>query len=143
MNDGTALRPQWAAPQPVLSEGKPIRLTRDEILGGQHEHDMGYPYPAFVDWDGDGLPDLVVPNETNRIFWYRNIGTRQAPEFGPRQQIVCEGYPDSPEARIASAKRAKEDLATQHATGIAIRPNRINRSAGAPVRRSRISPAMD
>ena len=60
---------------------------------------MGYPYPAYVDWDGDGLPDLIFPNETNRIFWYRNIGTRDQPEFGPRQQLIVDGYPDDEEKR--------------------------------------------
>ena len=46
-------------------------------------------------WDGDGLPDLVLPTETNRIFWYGNIGTRSAPKFGPRHQILCDGFSDS------------------------------------------------
>ena len=117
INEGTAQRPRWAAVQPVLSEGRPIRLTRNEILGGENHHDMGYPYPAFVDWDGDGLPDLMMPNETNRIFWYRNVGTREQPRFGPRQQVLCGDADDSPEAGLASNVLAKEDPAHEHASG--------------------------
>jgi len=81
--------------------------VRNELLGPPHNwHDMGYPYPQFIDWDSDGLRDLVCPNETNRIFWYRNTGSTTAPEFGARQQIICDGYPDSPELRKLSATRA-------------------------------------
>jgi hypothetical protein len=117
INEGTVQQPRWAPPQPVLSEGRPLRLTRDDILGGEHDHDMGYLYPAFVDWDGDGLPDLMLPNETNRIFWYRNVGTRAQPRFGPRQQVLCGGADDSAEARTASATKAREELAHKHASG--------------------------
>ena len=67
---------------------------------------MGYPLPAFVDWDGDGLPDLMCPNETNRIYWYRNVGTRIKPRFGKRQQLLVDGNPDSPAGHARSAKRA-------------------------------------
>jgi hypothetical protein len=94
INNGTSRKPAFSEPQFILSEGKPIRILRDEVLGGKHWHNMGYPYPAYVDWDGDGLPDLMLPNETNRIFWYRNIGTRKGPRFGPRLQLICDGYPD-------------------------------------------------
>jgi hypothetical protein len=69
---------------------------------------MGYPYPVYADWDGDGLPDLMLPNETNRIFWYKNIGTRSNPRFGARRQLLCDGYPDSPELRAESARRAAD-----------------------------------
>ncbi len=109
INEGTSAQPAFAEPEPVLADGKPIRILRDEVLGSKHWHNMGYPYPAFVDWDGDGLADLILPNETNRIFWYKNIGTREAPRFGPRRQIICEGLPDSPAKRAESARLAADE----------------------------------
>lgn len=109
INEGTQERPAFAEPKLILADGKPIRFVRDEILGPpKSSHNMGYPYPVYVDWDGDGLPDLVCPNETNRIFWYRNIGSRKEPKFHKRLQVLCDGYPDSPELRTLSAKRAAD-----------------------------------
>ncbi len=109
INRGTNARPAYETPELILSEGAPIRILRDELLFSQHWHNLGYPYPVFVDWDGDGLNDLLMPNETNRILWYRNIGTTDRPEFGPRQFIEVDGYPDSPERRAASGRLATAD----------------------------------
>ena len=104
INDGTNERPALREPQFILSEGKPIRLLRDEILGPPHcWHNMGYPFPTYVDWDDDELPDLMLPNETNRIFWYKNIGTRKKPVFGKRRQVIVDGYPDSSAIRTATS----------------------------------------
>ncbi len=109
INEGTRTRPAFREPRQILSEGTPIRLLRNSLLGEPHSwHDMGYPYPDYVDWDGDGKPDVVLPNETNRIYWYRNEGTRDEPMFGQRRQILCDGFPDSPELRALSAKRAAD-----------------------------------
>ncbi len=109
INDGTRGEAAFREPLRILSEGKPIRFVRNEILGAPYNwHDMGYPYPHFVDWDSDGLKDLVCPNETNRIYWYRNVGSEQVPKFGPRQQVVCDDFPDSPELRRLSATRAND-----------------------------------
>ena len=109
INRGTQQRPAFGEATRILAEGKPIRFVRNEILGEPYNwHDMGYPYPDFVDWDGDGRRDLVCPNETNRIFWYRNIGSANEPEFGPRRQILCDHYPDSADLRKLSATRAAD-----------------------------------
>jgi len=109
LNHGTRTRPKFSEPQRILADGKPIRLLRNEMLGPPNNwHNMGYSYPDFVDWDGDGRRDLMLPNETNRLYWYPNIGTKKEPLFGPRQQILCDGYPDSPEMRARSQRRAND-----------------------------------
>jgi len=108
INTGTRARPVYDEPRTIQSAGKPIRFVRNEILGPPDSgHNMGYPYPVFSDWDGDGLRDLFCPNETNRLFWFRNTGSKSAPRFGPQRQVICDDFPDSPELRTLSATRAK------------------------------------
>jgi hypothetical protein len=102
-NEGTRHLPRFGAAARVESEGEQIRIWRTGIFGGNHWHgSAGYTTPVYADWDGDGLPDLVVGSEVNRLFWFRNEGTRQAPIFGPRQQIEVDGYEDSPAKRQRS-----------------------------------------
>lgn len=109
INRGTRSEPRYAEPERILAAGKPIRLLRNNLLGPPNNwHNMGYPYPDFVDWDGDGLRDLVMPNETNRIYWYRNQGTLRQPQFAAREQIIVDGYPDSDKLRQLSQTRASD-----------------------------------
>jgi hypothetical protein len=53
--------------------------------------------PVLADWDGDGLPDLILglrePNNKGGwrslgVYWCRNVGTKQAAKFGPPQLLV-------------------------------------------------------
>lgn len=116
INQGDPKRPSFAEPRKIMAAGKPIRFVRNRILGQPFSsHDMGYPYPTLVDWDADKLPDLVFANETNRIFWHKNVGTRQEPKFGLRRQLICDGYPDSSRQRQLSAERA---IAPNSADGV-------------------------
>jgi hypothetical protein len=114
LNEGSNERPVWSKPEYIYAEGAPIRLLRDEMLHSRHWHNMGYPYPVYVDWDGDGLPDLLLPNETNRIVWYKNIGTRQQPAFGARQFLAVDGFADSPATRAASGRDGEDPNLPNH-----------------------------
>lgn len=42
--------------------------------------------PLVIDWDGDGVQDLVCGAEWNRAVWYKNIGTNAAP------RLVYKGF---------------------------------------------------
>jgi len=54
--------------------------------------------PVLADWDGDGLPDLILGlGEKTRagwrsrgVYWCRNVGTKQAAKFGPPQLLVAD-----------------------------------------------------
>jgi len=37
--------------------------------------------PVVIDWDGDGLQDLVCGAEWNRAVWYKNVGTNAEPKL--------------------------------------------------------------
>jgi FG-GAP-like repeat len=54
--------------------------------------------PVLADWDGDGLPDLLLgvskwsTDSSGRlgVYWCRNVGTKRAPKFGPPQLLVAD-----------------------------------------------------
>ena len=53
--------------------------------------------PVLADWDGDGLPDLILGlGERTRgwhsrgVYWCRNVGTKREPKFGPSQLLVAD-----------------------------------------------------
>jgi len=107
INRGTTARPAYDEARRILANDAPIRILRNQVLGKPHHgHNMGYPYPIYSDWNLDGRRDLIVPNETNRIFWYRNTGTAARPTFGGRRQLEVDGFADSLEKRAASAQLA-------------------------------------
>ena len=48
----------------------------------------------------------MLPNETNRIVWYKNVGTLREPEFGPMRFLEVDGYADPPKRRAESGRLA-------------------------------------
>ncbi len=45
------------------------------------ERPFGQAKPAYVDWDNDGDLDLLVGNNSNRVAYFENTGTRKRPVF--------------------------------------------------------------
>jgi hypothetical protein len=48
---------------------------------------------AAVDWDGDGLTDLIVGNIWGKVFLLRNEGTKRVPKFAEAVPLVADGKP--------------------------------------------------
>jgi len=48
VNQGTRERAAYAEPQPIISEGKPIRILMSDVYPGceEYRHNMGYPSPS-------------------------------------------------------------------------------------------------
>jgi hypothetical protein len=67
-NEGTRQKAAYGTPEPLMADGKPIRV------GG----DAG---PTVADWDGDGLPDLLVGGGDSTVRIYRS--TKRGPDGRP------------------------------------------------------------
>ena len=70
--------PRWAAPVDLAADGKVIREQAgpNGSIQGPAERKWGYTNPSVADWDGDGLPDLIINGIWGRVLWYRNVWAR-------------------------------------------------------------------
>jgi hypothetical protein len=84
--------PKWAAPRKLRADGKVIRIMAgpNGSIQGPIEAKWGYTVPSVADWDGDGLPDIVVNSIWGRIEWFRNTGTRKEPTLAAAQPVEVE-----------------------------------------------------
>jgi len=81
LNEGSVTETKFASTnQPVKVGGKPI-----EFKGG-----IGA--PRVVDWDGDGLFDIVVGTIYGEVVLFRNAGSKGAPTF-PEMTTLVELLP--------------------------------------------------
>ena len=81
--------PRLSAPIRILADGKPIEAI------------TGHAAPFVVDYDGDGVRDLVVGMFGNdskgpqggaaRI--YKNVGSNKEPRFGAFTTLLADGKP--------------------------------------------------
>jgi hypothetical protein len=68
--------------------GKPIRLKANGKEIAVPHGDAG---PCVADWDGDGLPDLIVGCGDGSVMFYRNIGTARAPKLAEGVVLIPPG----------------------------------------------------
>lgn len=86
---GDGPTPTWAAPARLSAGGEEIRHQAgyNGSVQGPAEAKWGYTSPTAADWNGDGLPDILVNDIWGKVVWYQNVGTRTAPELAPAQPI--------------------------------------------------------
>ena len=92
--------PKWAAPQYLEADGQVIRIMAgpNGSIQGPAEAKWGYTTLSVADWDGDGLPDLVVNSIWGKVVWFRNVGTRTPAEAcrGAADRSPVAGPPPKP-----------------------------------------------
>jgi hypothetical protein len=49
--------------------------------------------PAPVDWDGDGLWDMITNSMSGRVYWLRNAGSRDRPRFDSLRPVETHAGP--------------------------------------------------
>jgi hypothetical protein len=92
-NEGTPQMPAFGKPEPVLVDGKPIKVRDGDAA------------PVVADWDADGRADLLVGTEAGSVLWFRNVGTGKSPVFeGPKTLV-----PESPLGWGSDAQRKPGD----------------------------------
>ena len=75
-----------------------IQAGPNGSIQGPEEARYGYTNTEVCDWDGDGLPDLLLSDVWGRNRWYRNIGTKESAMLSsPRNiEVAWEGPPPKP-----------------------------------------------
>lgn len=91
-NHGSSREPAFAPGIELSAGGVPIHIQPGYYgVQGPFETRWGYTCPAVADWNGDGLPDLLLSDATARYRVYLNIGTRTRPVLAAERLLKLDG----------------------------------------------------
>ncbi len=92
-NIGTDESPAFLPATRVRAGGREIQVQAgySGSLQGLQESRWGYLSPNAIDWNGDGLPDLVTGDITGAYHIYLNRGSKEAPALEPAHPLYCDG----------------------------------------------------
>jgi len=110
--------PKWNKPQRLRAGGKVFRVMAGSngSIQGTAEAKWGYTTLSVVDWDADGLPDIVYNSILGRVEWLKNVGTRAEPKLDSAMPIEVEWNGVQPELGWGWLKPTGKSLLTQWRT---------------------------
>ena len=82
---------------PVFRDPVPLLQENAELYAGT------LPSPSVVDWDGDGVGDIVVGNSEGFILFFKNVGTDATPRFLPGERLRAAGRDIHHQARYSGS----------------------------------------
>jgi hypothetical protein len=111
-------RPKWAAPKLLEAGGKVIRPMAggNGSIQGPCEAKWGYTTQTVADWDGDGLPDLLMNSILGKVTWFKNVGTRAEPKLAKGKPVEVEWEGEQPRLAYGWMKPEGKGLLTQWRT---------------------------
>lgn len=92
-NMGTNQQPVYGDPEALKADGKIIHIQPGyrEDIQGPGEARWGYTSPNVVDWDGDGLLDIITGDSRGKFMVYLNIGTKTNPKLDREHTLYLDG----------------------------------------------------
>ncbi|MCC6683407.1 MAG: VCBS repeat-containing protein [Phycisphaeraceae bacterium] len=91
-NTGSTEAPAFNDSLELTTVDRPIHILPGYgDIQGPLEARWGYTCPTVADWNGDGLPDILISGATARHEVFLNIGTRTAPNLAPARTLYCRG----------------------------------------------------
>lgn len=92
-NVGSNEEPKFLPATRVQAGGREIQVQAGYAgsLQGLQEARWGYLSPNVIDWNGDGLPDLITGDITGNYLIYLNRGSKEEPKLEAAHPIYCDG----------------------------------------------------
>ncbi|MEZ6141788.1 MAG: FG-GAP-like repeat-containing protein [Zavarzinella sp.] len=110
--------PNWAAPKRLEVNGKPFRVIAgpNGSIQGPAEAKWGYTTFSVADWDGDGLPDIILNSILGNIVWLKNVGKLGSPQLSAPQAVTVAWQHEAPHLQWGWRKPHGNELLTQWRT---------------------------
>lgn len=91
-NHGSTRNPDFRGGEPLAAAGSTIHIQQGYMaLQGPDEARWGYASPVVVDWNGDGLPDILMSDARAQHTVYMNIGSKSKPQLAAAESLYCDG----------------------------------------------------
>lgn len=92
-NIGSNEEPEFLPEKRIRAAGKDIHIQAgySGSVQGTQESRWGYVSPTVVDWNEDGLLDLILGDITGCYTIYLNRGTKEQPMLEAAHPLFCEG----------------------------------------------------
>eukprot|EP00958_Prasinococcus_capsulatus_P010849 scaffold1066_cov421-Prasinococcus_capsulatus_cf.AAC.3 len=91
-NVGTNTSPSFLAGEPIIAGGVPISVQPGYLaLEGPAEARFGYTCPVVIDWNNDGLLDIIMSDATSRHTVFLNRGTQDRTKLDVGRPLYSDG----------------------------------------------------